>query len=144
MTRPADSAKTAHERTQAGLKSAPASDRRMELVMGRLLQIGVTLASAVVLIGGVLYLRAHATQTVSFSSFHPESAALRSPLETFAGVRHRDPAAIIQLGVLLLIATPVARVLFAVAAFTLERDWLYVSIATAVLLVLLLGLSGVI
>jgi len=51
-----------------------------------------------------------------------------------------DPAAIIQVGVLLLIATPVARVVFAAVAFTMQRDRLYVGISVAVLTILLVGL----
>lgn len=47
-----------------------------------------------------------------------------------------DPAALIQLGVLLLIATPVARVVFAVVGFALERDRLYVAVSVAVLAIL--------
>jgi len=49
---------------------------------------------------------------------------------------------IIQLGLLFLIATPVARVAFAAFAFSIERDWLYVAISTFVLLVLLYSLLG--
>ncbi len=50
-----------------------------------------------------------------------------------------DPAAIIQLAVLLLIATPVARVVFALIAFGIERDKLYVAVSALVLAVLLFG-----
>jgi uncharacterized membrane protein len=49
---------------------------------------------------------------------------------------------IIQLGLLFLIATPVARVAFAAFAFAVERDWLYVAVSTFVLLVLLYSLLG--
>ena len=117
------------------------ADRAMERTMGRLLQAGVTLASAVVLLGGVLSLRARAGQAVALARFHGESAVLRSPPQTIAAAFRGDPAAIIQFGVLLLIATPVARVLFAIVAFALERDRLYTAIACGVLLVLLLGLE---
>jgi uncharacterized membrane protein len=43
---------------------------------------------------------------------------------------------------LVLIATPVARVAFSAAAFALERDWLYVGVATLVLMILLYSLLG--
>jgi len=49
---------------------------------------------------------------------------------------------VIQLGILFLIATPVARVAFSGVAFALERDWLYVGIASAVLAVLMYSLLG--
>jgi uncharacterized membrane protein len=48
-----------------------------------------------------------------------------------------EPAAIVQLGLLTLLATPVARVAVSVVAFALERDRLYVAITLAVLVVLL-------
>ena len=44
--------------------------------------------------------------------------------------------ALIQLGLLLLIATPVARVAFSVFAFERQRDWTYVGITLFVLAVL--------
>ena len=53
-------------------------DRRMETIMGRLLQVGVLLASAVVLVGGVLYVRGHLGSAVDYRSFAGEPAELRS------------------------------------------------------------------
>jgi uncharacterized membrane protein len=53
------------------------------------------------------------------------------------GIATGDPATIIQLGVLLLIATPVARVGFALVAFAIERDKLYIAVSLTVLAVLL-------
>jgi len=49
---------------------------------------------------------------------------------------------IIQLGLLLLIATPVARVAFSVVAFAAERDWLYVAITLIVLAILIYSLTS--
>jgi uncharacterized membrane protein len=111
-------------------------DRRMETLMGRLLQAGVLLASAVVLVGGVLYVRGHLGGAVNYRSFVGEPAALRSGRGLLRLVMRGDPAALIQVGVLLLVATPVARVVFAVAGFALERDRLYVAVSVAVLAIL--------
>jgi uncharacterized membrane protein len=47
-----------------------------------------------------------------------------------------------QLGLLLLIATPVARVAFSVFAFALQRDRLYVVVTLAVLGVLAFSMTG--
>jgi uncharacterized membrane protein len=115
-------------------------DRRMETIMGRLLQVGVLLASAVVLLGGVLYLREHTGRPVDYRTFTSEAANLRYPLRLPHLLATGDAAAIVQLGILLLIATPVARVLFAVIGFAIERDRLYVGISLIVLAVLLFGL----
>lgn len=114
-------------------------DRKMEIMMGRLLQVGVLLASFVMLIGGIGYIRAHHGATPNYRAFESEPQALRHVGGVMSGVASGDPAAIIQLAVLLLIATPVARVLFALVAFGVERDKLYVGISAIVLAVLLVG-----
>lgn len=119
-------------------------DARMEALMGRLLQGGVLLASAVVLLGGILFLHAAPGARADYRHFAGEPGRLRHPLELLHGVTHGEPAAIIQLGVLLLIATPVARVLLAAVAFALERDRLYLAISLIVLAVLLLGLFRIV
>jgi uncharacterized membrane protein len=115
-------------------------DHRMENMMGRLLQTGVLLASAVVFIGGFLYLHTHAGTTRDYSIFAGEPASLRHPAELLRLLMTGDPAAIVQLGVLLLIATPIARVVFAAIGFAVERDRLYVAISLVVLAVLIFGL----
>ena len=50
-----------------------------------------------------------------------------------------SPFGLIQLGILVLIATPIARVGFSIYGFWLERDRLYVAITWFVLLLLLVG-----
>jgi uncharacterized membrane protein len=120
-----------------------ALDHRIESMMGRLLQSGVLLASAVVLIGGVLYLKAHAGITKDYSTFAGEPASLRHPAKLFRLLMTGDASAVVQLGVLLLIATPIARVVFAAVGFAIERDRLYVAISLFVLAVLIFGLLHV-
>jgi uncharacterized membrane protein len=114
-------------------------DHRMEIMMGRLLQAGVLLASTVVLIGGGLYLRANAHHPANYRVFLSEPADLRDPIRLLHLLATGDAAAIVQLGILLLIATPIARVVFAVVGFAIERDRLYVVVSLIVLTVL--GLS---
>ena len=114
-------------------------DRRMDIIMGRLLQLGVVLASATVLLGGVLYVRSHAGAVIHYGTFVRTPVTLH-PLELLRRIASGNAAAIIELGVLLLIATPIARVAFAVVGFGLERDRLYVAISVLVLCVLLFGL----
>jgi uncharacterized membrane protein len=115
-------------------------DRRMETMMGRLLQVGVLLASTVVLVGGFLYLKEHRDKPVDYRTFTGESAALRHPTQLLHLLAAGDAAAIVQLGILLLIATPIARVFFAVIGFAIERDRFYVCISLVVLSVLLFSL----
>jgi uncharacterized membrane protein len=116
------------------------NDQRLETMLGRLLQAGVLLAAAVVFAGGVVYLVQHAGTRVDFRHF----AARPGVPRTFRGIFHSAAAfeseGLIQLGLLLLIATPVARVAMAVVGFFMERDWLYVSVSVIVLLVLVFSL----
>ena len=101
--------------------------------MGRLLQVGVLLASFVMLAGGILYVRAHHAGIPDYRVFKSEPQALRHVSGVLEGVVAGRSAAIIQLAVLLLIATPVARVAFALIAFGIERDKLYIAVSGVVL-----------
>jgi uncharacterized membrane protein len=115
-------------------------DARMEIVMGRLLQVGVLLAASVVLVGGALYLAAHAGEAVSYRVFQPKPIALRHPVGLLRGMARCDASSILAVGILLLVGTPICRVIFAVFAFALERDRLYAAISLTVLAVLLFGM----
>lgn len=119
--------------------SEPFDDRRMEVIMGRLLQIGVLLASLVMVTGGILYLKAHHAASPNYRVFVSEPQSLRHFQGIAMGIRGGDPVSIIQLAVLLLIATPVARVVFALIGFGIERDKLYIFVSSLVLAVLLYG-----
>jgi uncharacterized membrane protein len=102
--------------------------------------MGVLLAATVVLVGGVMYLFAHAGAPANYRVFAATPVALRHPTALLQGIARGDASAIIELGILLLVATPICRVIFAVIAFALERDRLYVAISLTVLAVLLLGM----
>lgn len=116
------------------------TDRNLEIAIGRMLQAGVLLSGLVVLAGGILYLL-HATgPRPDYSHFHGVAEHLRIPWGIWHGAIHGDAESVIQLGLLLLIATPVARVIFAGVGFLIERDRLYFWVSAAVLAVLLYSL----
>jgi uncharacterized membrane protein len=117
-------------------------DLRIEVIIGALLRTGVILAAGVVLLGAVVYLVHHGHEVVDYSAFRGEPEALRSVPGIIQGTLHMSGRAIIQLGLLLLIATPVARVAFSAVAFAIEGDYLYVGITLFVLGVLLYSLLG--
>jgi uncharacterized membrane protein len=117
-------------------------DFRIEIIVGHLLRTGVIMAASVVLIGGVLYLSRHGHEVPDYAAFHGEPESLKSPVDIIQGVMQLNARAIIQFGLLLLIATPVARVLFSAIAFAIERDFMYVVITLVVLAVLLFSLFG--
>jgi len=118
------------------------NDQRIEIIIGSLLRAGVMLAAAVVLFGAVLYLTRHGHETINYATFHGEPEALKSIPEVLKGVASLHARSIIQFGLLLLIATPIARVLFSAVAFAMEKDYLYVVITLIVLAVLLYSLLG--
>jgi uncharacterized membrane protein len=126
------------------LKSAPAqlSDQSVEQFIGHLLRIGVLVAAATVIFGGALYLSHHATEMPAYHVFRGEPAPLRDTAGTVRSAMTGDPAAIMQLGILLLIATPVMRVLFSIYAFWKQRDVTYVLITLFVLAILMFGLMS--
>jgi uncharacterized membrane protein len=116
------------------------TDQKLEVAIGRMLQAGVMLAALVVLIGGILYLRQSSGPRPDYIHFHGESDNLRSPAKIFVLAVHGNPEAIIQFGLLLLIATPIFRVVVAAAGFALEKDSMYVWVSLIVLAVLLFSL----
>ena len=120
----------------------PPTDHAVELLIGRILRIGVLVAAGVALAGGAWYLAAHGSDVRPLSVFHGEPASLRSVGGVFAGLAALRPEALIQLGLLLLIAVPVLRVAVSVVAFALEGDILYVVVTVLVLGILLFSLLG--
>jgi uncharacterized membrane protein len=94
------------------------------------------------LLGGILYLIQYGGEQADYKKFKGEPAVLTQLGAIVKDAWSFDGKAIIQFGLLLLLATPVARVAFSVFAFALRRDWLYVVITLVVLGILLLSLFG--
>ena len=82
---------------------------RLEVVIGRLLRAGV-LASSLCLACGLIL--------------------------TIAGISRAMAHMALSAGLLVLLATPVARVIVSVAEYLRERDWMFVSLTLGVLLAL--------
>lgn len=115
-------------------------DEQVETLIGQLLRAGTLLSCFVTFVGIVQYLLRYSSETVNYRAFHPADGKLLHLGELIPNAFHGNPIAIIQLGILLLIATPVARVAFLVGAFALERDRLYVAVSGLVLAILLYSL----
>lgn len=106
------------------------TDQRMDQIIGNLLRTGVVLAAAVVAAGGAWYLAVNGAAPAGHRHFHQEARGL----ESLASLT--PPEVVILIGLLLLIATPIARVVFSLIAFALERDRTFVWITAVVLVVL--------
>jgi uncharacterized membrane protein len=105
-----------------------------------MLRTGVMLAAAIVLFGGIIYLAHARGPRPDYTHFHAEPAHFTTLAGILHGVATLDPESIIMIGLLVLIATPIARVIMCVVGFVFERDHLYTAISTIVLAILLYSL----
>ena len=122
----------------------PWRDRRIEVILGNLLRTGVLISAAVVLLGASIYLTRHAHEPADYRVFRGEPSeyrTIRGVIQSVINSRGRGQG-LIQLGLLLLIATPIARVAFSVVGFAIERDRTYVAFTLLVLAILLYSLLG--
>lgn len=114
----------------------------VQVVLGTLLRVGVMTAMAVVLLGGVFYLIEYSGTAVHYGDFTPATNEFSSLEAILKGLKALDSKAIIQLGTVLLIFTPITRVAFSIFSFIIEKDYLYVLIGMFVLAVILFSLSN--
>jgi len=118
------------------------TDQKVENIIGSLLLTGIILSAAVVFTGAVIFLVRHGGSPADYHVFKGEPNDLRSVRGVVERATHLSGRGIIQLGLLLLIATPVVRVAFAIYGFAAEGDRLYVGFTIIVLAVLLYSLTG--
>ena len=124
-------------------RSAPSStDEKLEQVLGNLLRVGVLVSGAVVLAGGILYLSRHESAVPHYRVFSGEPSDLRHVRGIVSDAIALQGRGLIQFGLLLLVATPVARVVFSLVGFAIQRDRIYVAVTLIVLAVLIYGLAG--
>ena len=116
------------------------TDQDLDLSVAAMLRFGVSLAALMVAFGGALLLRHPWIRISDFRHFQPGNPALRTIPGILEGAIDFAPRSIIQLGLVLLIATPVARVLLCVVGFARQRKILYVAISCFVFCILLYSL----
>ena len=113
--------------------------RQMEMFIGRMLRVGVFTACAIAIVGGILYIVQKGGTQVDFAEF-TSSMAVESIGDVIRGVLALDAISVIQLSLLILIATPIMRVAVSVIAFAIEKDLLYVIITLAVLSIIIFNI----
>lgn len=116
------------------------TDKQMDLAIGKLLRFGVIFSAILVFSGGVLYLRNPLRSVPKYGHFLTESTSLQGVAGVLRGAIHLHANSVIQLGLLFLIATPVARVAFCVVGFARQQDRLYIVISSSVLVILFYSL----
>jgi uncharacterized membrane protein len=117
--------------------SSRLSDLDIERIVSVVLRTGVLLAASVVIAGGTYFLIRHGNAAVQYHTFAGAPKIDRHAGQIVKGALSGRARSIIQLGILLLIATPIARVAVSLVGFALERDHKYVAITAIVLAVLL-------
>lgn len=117
------------------------SDERLERIISVLLRGGVILSALIVAGAGACTLVRHGSEFPNYHVFHGTAPEYRTVRGIIGAVSPSNCRAIIQLGLLLLIATPIARVAFALVGFALERDRNFVVITAIVLAVLLYSVA---
>lgn len=115
-------------------------DQDIENIMGNLLRTGVIAAAVIVAFGAAIYLHKYGFSIPQYSLFKGEPAELRNIGGIFKEAFSFNSRGIMQLGLLILIATPVARVIFAIIGFSIEKDYMYTAISVIVLCILLFSL----
>lgn len=104
-------------------------NKEVELVIGKILRVGVIVAAAVIIFGLILNF---ATGTTGYpAGVHPHRI-----MSILRGTVQLRPYAVLMTGIFLLILTPVLRVVVSIYAFIKEHDTLYAVITTVVLIIL--------
>src|SRR5258708_5212133 len=115
-------------------------EQGLERMIGNLLRAGVVISAIVVLTGAVIWLAEHGTEHADYSVFRGRSDGLTSVPAILRAALELHSLGIIQFGLLLLVLTPIMRVIFSAVGFAAERDWLYLAITISVLALLLFSL----
>ncbi|WP_316805712.1 DUF1634 domain-containing protein [Pedobacter agri] len=118
------------------------NDKDIQVVLGTLLRTGVIISMSIVLIGGIVFLIHNKGVITDYKVFKPELSKFSSIAAIFRGLSTFHGDAIVQFGILMLIFTPIARIVFAIFSFFLERDYLYVLIGFIILAIITISLNG--
>ena len=116
------------------MTSPDKSGQQFEQIIANLLRVGVSVAACVVLLNGICYLVGHGREHASYSAFQPAVYSFR---DIEQGVSTGNCIAMIELGLLLLIATPVLRVAVSFVEFLREHDYRFAFLTIFVLVILL-------
>ncbi len=116
------------------------TDNYIEILLGNLLRTGVIIAGTVVIIGAIMFLIRHGKEMPDYNVFKANNINLFNLKKLFANVLLLRSSYVIELGILLLIATPVLRVIFSIIAFLYQKDYLYVIFTMIVLVILIYSL----
>lgn len=118
------------------------NDEKTERLIGNLLRAGVIASALIVLAGGVLYLVHEGRARPDYGTFRGQPAYLTSVSGVVSATLKLDSNGLMQLGLMLLVLTPIARVVLSAYAFFREGDNTYVVVSLIVLAILIYSLMG--
>lgn len=108
----------------------------MQLLLGQVLRAGTLISIGIVLIGGIFFIARHGQTVESYHVFKGIPDYLQHPSTLFAAAGGLSGQAIIQIGIILLILTPIFRIVFSAFGFIMEKDYMYLVISLIVLLII--------
>lgn len=119
------------------------SDKKLQKAIGKVLRWGVWTAMAVCFVGGIIYLLEHGQEPVHYPVYQQQDQSITEVIgNAFQTLAEGKGQGIILLGVLLLFATPLIRLLLSLIGFILEKDRLYIAITIIVLLIIFTSIQG--
>ena len=111
-------------------------DTDIQSLIGKVLRGGMILSMSIVIFGGIFFIYRHGHSIPNYKVFNGIPPFLQNLNSLVHAAYNWKGQAIIQLGIMLLIATPILRVVFSTLGFILEKDYLYVGISLLVLLII--------
>ena len=115
-------------------------DTDIQSMIGQVLRVGMISSISIVFIGGIFYLYRHGQTVADYSVFKGIPAFVQHANGILNGIINFKGQAIIQAGIILLIGTPVLRVIFSAIGFVLEKDYMYVGISILVLFIIFMSM----
>ena len=113
------------------------TDEEVDGIISRLLRFGLLASAALVAIGAVIFLARHGSETTAYKIFRGQPRDYREIKSIFTQTARFRGRGFIMAGLILLIATPVVRVIFSVVAFFRQRDHVFTAVTLIVLAILL-------
>ncbi len=115
------------------------NDDKLELLLSNLLKIGVIISGIITFIGAILFLFQHGFEISNYHDFKPHPFHLSDLNSFFRSIISFRPESIMELGLLILIATPVLRVFLSFLAYSFQKDYMYIIFSLIVLMVMVIG-----
>ncbi|MPT33322.1 MAG: DUF1634 domain-containing protein [Chryseobacterium sp.] len=120
------------------MRTRPFTDIDLNRSVGNLLRLGVILSVVTSLIGFVkLFLEGFKMPKYKLLDMGSSSEKVWGSF--WDSLSKGEGMAIIQLGILLLILTPLVRIIFALIGYLKEKDYVYVVISTIVLVIMVVS-----